>query len=192
MAIPDDWAEGAARHDLLVAQADPPRALQPVLSNGLIGWRVDAPHVFLAEVYSGEGRVTPSHRARIPATLALAVEGPSDAEETSLGTTSLASESGPFQLRVRIAYMRTHHIHIYTRRRVGRARGRLRASAAVPAGQVGRGDCGAAMVRAPRLPGPPGHGAACLLPPGLPPARSVWGWIRSRDRLIDRMISTPQ
>ena len=186
-AIPDDWAEGAARHDLLVAQADPPPALQPVLSNGLVGWRVDEPHVFLAGVYSGEGWVTPSHRARVPATLALAVEGPSDAEATDLGTTSLASDRDRFSCESASLTCTITFIYIYTRRRVGRARGRLRASAAVPAGRVGRGDCGAAMVCPPRLPGPPSHGAAGLPPPGLPPTRSVWGWIRSRERLIGRV-----
>jgi hypothetical protein len=91
--VPEDWAEGVARHDLLFSATDPSSSsssssllLQPVLSNGLVGWTVDAPHVFLAGLYNGEGRVGPSHRARIPATLAVAVEGPPGAEETYLGT----------------------------------------------------------------------------------------------------------
>lgn len=91
-AIPgEDWAEGIARHDLLFDPTDPAAGepqLQPVLSNGLVGWTVDAPHVFLAGVYNGEGRPAPSHRARIPATLALEVavkETSGAAEGTYLG-----------------------------------------------------------------------------------------------------------
>ncbi len=83
-AIPDDWAKGVARHDLLFTPSDPTTMLQPVLSNGLVGWTVGAPHVFLAGVYNGEGQL--SHRARIPATLAVAVKGPAGAEESYLGT----------------------------------------------------------------------------------------------------------
>jgi hypothetical protein len=86
-AIPEDWAKGVARHDLLFSPLDPagsPPHQQPVLSNGLVGWTDDAPHVFLAGVYNGEGQL--SHRARIPATLAVAVEGPAGAEESYLGT----------------------------------------------------------------------------------------------------------
>jgi len=136
-AIPDDWAKGVARHDLLFSPSDPTTMLQPVLSNGLVGWTVGAPHVFLAGVYNGEGQL--SHRARIPATLAVAVKGPAGAEESYLGTCVVRWMDPPQSQHAGgaaatwwyIIHSNTRTITPFPRRGAERARGQLRAAASV-------------------------------------------------------------
>ena len=62
---PSDWVQGIHAKDLLYYHKSDPSSssiINPVLSNGHLGWRVDSDEVYLAGLYNGDANT--SHRAR--------------------------------------------------------------------------------------------------------------------------------
>jgi len=72
--IPIEWIQRSdAALMLLNWGPEPEDAIMPPIGNGYIGTVVGNNSVFVAGVFNGYGTVTPSHRARIPATLAISI-----------------------------------------------------------------------------------------------------------------------
>lgn len=98
-AVPEDWAAGVRRHDLLYV-GDEGAQLPPVLGNGVVGWQVDAPFLFLSGVNTrdNEGSV---RRAHIPAQLSIRPQAGGNATSTVFLGEALDVRSGSFVRRRR-------------------------------------------------------------------------------------------
>ena len=75
---PASWAPRIASHDMLFTPTDvslDPRYDLPLLSNGFLGTNIMTDSLFVSGVYNGFSSVTPSHRARIPATVSVPSPG---------------------------------------------------------------------------------------------------------------------
>jgi len=74
---PADWLAAIARGDKLYAATDAtvPGSLMPEIGNGFVASQVGSDALWVAGVYNGYLTADPSHRARVPTTLAVAAPG---------------------------------------------------------------------------------------------------------------------
>jgi len=92
--IPSDWAPRVAAGDMLYSPTEPSDVrLMASVGNGYIATTVSSDTQYVGGVYNGLSSLTPSHRARIPATLAIATP------QTSITATALDLERAIYYRR---------------------------------------------------------------------------------------------
>lgn len=74
---PSSWLPRIAANNFLYAPDDAkvPQNALPILSNGFLATQFMSSDLFASLLFNGYSTIDPSHRARIPATLALSIEG---------------------------------------------------------------------------------------------------------------------
>lgn len=90
--IPPEWSEDEKSANLLyaVTDVDVKAQFMPAVGNGYIGTQIGSDSMFVSGVYNGIASETPSHRARIPSTVAF--RGPGTVEHTSLNLREVRSQ----------------------------------------------------------------------------------------------------
>jgi hypothetical protein len=83
-AIPPEWEEDRRNSNLLYAASDEQVKPQfmPAIGNGYLGTQIGSDAIYVSGVYNGVASETPSHRARIPSTVAF--RAPGNVEHTAL------------------------------------------------------------------------------------------------------------
>ena len=90
--IPPEWSEDEKSANLLyaVTDVDVKAQFMPAVGNGYIGTQIGSDSMFVSGVYNGIASETPSHRARIPSTVAF--RGPGTVEHTALNLREVRSQ----------------------------------------------------------------------------------------------------
>ena len=83
-SVPPEWEEDNRHANLLYSPTDNDvkAEFMPAIGNGYIGTQIGSDSMYVSGVYNGLASETPSHRARIPSTVAF--RGPGTVEHTAL------------------------------------------------------------------------------------------------------------
>jgi hypothetical protein len=83
-SIPPEWKEDEAGSNLLycASDVDVKPDYMPAIGNGYLGTQIGSDSIYVSGVYNGIGSETPSHRARIPSTVAF--HAPGTVEHTAM------------------------------------------------------------------------------------------------------------